>query len=206
MQLGLIGLGRMGSNMALRLMRAGHECVVYNPRPEALQSLVKEGAAGTTSITEFVARLSMPRAIWLMVPAAAVDDVIATLVPHLAAGDILIDGGNSYYRDDIRRAAELKSSGLHYVDVGTSGGVCGTGARLLPDDRRRAGDGGASRAALSHARAGHRRRAAHARARRRRTALRSRLSPLRAARRRPLREDGSQRHRIRPHGSVRRRA
>jgi len=124
-QLGLIGLGRMGSNMALRLMRAGHECVVYNPRPEALQSLVKEGAAGTTSITEFVARLSMPRAIWLMVPAAAVDDVIATLVPHLAAGDILIDGGNSYYRDDIRRAAELKSSGLHYVDVGTSGGVAG---------------------------------------------------------------------------------
>src|SRR6266508_2219891 len=102
MQLGMIGLGRMGSNMALRLMKRGHDCVVYARKPAAVEKLVSEGAVGTTALADFVARLATPRAIWLMVPAAAVDEVIATLVPLLETGDIVIDGGNSYYRDDIR--------------------------------------------------------------------------------------------------------
>ncbi|MGZ8229341.1 MAG: phosphogluconate dehydrogenase (NAD(+)-dependent, decarboxylating) [Burkholderiales bacterium] len=125
MQLGMIGLGRMGSNMALRLMKGGHECVVYNRRPEAVERLVSEGAVGTTSLDEFVARLGKPRAVWLMIPAAAVDDVLAGLAPLLEPGDIVIDGGNSYYRDDIRRAAELQARAIRYLDVGTSGGVAG---------------------------------------------------------------------------------
>ncbi len=125
MQLGMIGLGRMGANMVRRLMRAGHQCVVYDIDPDAVQGLAREGAAGATSLEAFVDRLTKPRAIWLMVPAALVDRELATLAPRLASGDIIIDGGNSYFHDDIRRAAELKSSGIHYVDVGTSGGVRG---------------------------------------------------------------------------------
>jgi len=124
-QLGMIGLGRMGANMVRRLLKGGHHCVVYNNTPEPVAELVKEKAVGTASLAEFAAKLTKPRAIWLMVPAAAVDDTIAGLLPHLERGDILIDGGNSYYIDDIRRAKELSVKGIHYVDVGTSGGVWG---------------------------------------------------------------------------------
>ncbi|HUX83494.1 MAG TPA: decarboxylating 6-phosphogluconate dehydrogenase [Halothiobacillus sp.] len=125
MQIGMIGLGRMGSNMVRRLMREGHQCVVYNRHPEAVEVLRSEGAVGTNSLEDFVARLAKPRAVWMMVPATVVDEVLAQLVPLLEAGDIVIDGGNSYYRDDVRRAAELKEHGMHYVDTGTSGGVAG---------------------------------------------------------------------------------
>ncbi len=125
MQIGMIGLGRMGANMVRRLIRKGHSCVVFNRSPQPVQELVKEKAIGATSLADVVKKLEKPRAIWLMVPAAVVDDTIADLSPHLEAGDILIDGGNSYYIDDLRRAKQLASQNLHYVDVGTSGGVWG---------------------------------------------------------------------------------
>jgi 6-phosphogluconate dehydrogenase len=125
MQLGMIGLGRMGANMARRLLRGGHQCVVFDRSPKAVNDLVQEKAAGASSLQEFAKKLEKPRAVWLMVPAAVVDQTIADLLPHLEAGDILIDGGNSYYVDDIRRAKELASKRIHYVDVGTSGGVWG---------------------------------------------------------------------------------
>src|ERR1700745_2499139 len=125
MQLGMIGLGRMGANMVRRLLKAGHQCVVFDRSPTAVEDLVKEKAVGATALADFVKKLEQPRAIWLMVPAAAVDATIADLLPHLEAGDILIDGGNSYYVDDIRRARELAPKGIHYVDIGTSGGVWG---------------------------------------------------------------------------------
>ena len=125
MQLGMIGLGRMGTFMVERLIKAGHDCVVYDIHPAAVQALEKEKAVGAASLPEFVKKLSTPRAIWMMVPAAVVDETLKTLAPLLQPGDIVIDGGNSYYHDDIRRAAELKEKGIHYVDVGTSGGVWG---------------------------------------------------------------------------------
>ncbi len=125
MQIGMIGLGRMGANMVRRLIRKGHSCVVFNRSPQAVNELVKERAVGATSLADVVKRLEKPRAIWLMVPAAVVDDTIADLSPHLEAGDILIDGGNSYYVDDLRRAKQLAPQKIHYVDVGTSGGVWG---------------------------------------------------------------------------------
>jgi 6-phosphogluconate dehydrogenase len=125
MQLGMIGLGRMGANMVRRLIRKGHSCVVFNRTPQAVNELVKENAIGASSLAELVKKLQKPRAIWLMVPAAAVDDTIADLLPQLEAGDILIDGGNSYYIDDLRRAKQLAPRKIHYVDVGTSGGVWG---------------------------------------------------------------------------------
>lgn len=125
MELGMIGLGRMGANMVHRLLKGGHQCVVYDLSPEAVAELVKDKAIGTASLVEFVKKLTKPRAIWLMVPAGFVDKTIADLLPHLESGDILIDGGNSYYIDDIRRTKELKPKGIHYVDVGTSGGVWG---------------------------------------------------------------------------------
>jgi 6-phosphogluconate dehydrogenase len=125
MQLGMIGLGRMGANMVRRLLAGGHECVVFDMSPTVVAELARERAVGATSLRDFVERLATPRAVWLMVPAAVVDRTIADLLPTLARGDILIDGGNSYYIDDIRRARELGSRGLHYVDVGTSGGVWG---------------------------------------------------------------------------------
>jgi 6-phosphogluconate dehydrogenase len=125
MQLGMIGLGRMGANMVRRLEKAGHKCVVYDRSPQAVQQLAADGATGSNSIDDFVAKLQQPRAIWLMVPAAVVDATIAQLLPKLSKGDILIDGGNSYYIDDIRRAKELSAKGIHYADVGTSGGVWG---------------------------------------------------------------------------------
>ncbi len=125
MQLGMIGLGRMGANMVRRLLKGGHQCVVFDRSPKAVEELAKENALGASSLAEFVKQLETPRAVWLMVPAAVVDKTIADLVPHLEAGDILIDGGNSYYVDDIRRAKELVTKRIHYVDVGTSGGVWG---------------------------------------------------------------------------------
>ena len=125
MQLGMIGLGRMGANMVRRLLKADHECVVFDMSPKAVEELVKEKAAGASSLQDFVKQLDKPRAIWLMVPAAVVDKTIADLLPYLEAGDILIDGGNSYYVDDIRRARELAPKEINYVDVGTSGGIWG---------------------------------------------------------------------------------
>ena len=125
MQLGMIGLGRMGFNIVKRLMRAGHTCVVYDPNAKAVADLVKEGAIGASSLDEFVQKLQKPRATWIMVPAAVTDTVINDLSKHLEKGDIVIDGGNSYFRDDRRRAKELQPKGLHYVDCGTSGGVWG---------------------------------------------------------------------------------
>jgi 6-phosphogluconate dehydrogenase len=125
MQIGMIGLGRMGANMARRLLRNGHDCVVFNRSPKAVAELVAEKATGAISLADLVTKLEAPRAVWLMVPAAAVDETIAELAPLLDRGDILIDGGNSYYVDDLRRARELAEKGIHYVDVGTSGGVWG---------------------------------------------------------------------------------
>src|SRR5258707_9307161 len=125
MQLGMIGLGRMGANMVRRLLRGGHQCIVFDRSPKAVEELVKEKAVGAASLSEFVDGQAKPGAVWLMVPVGAVDKTIADLLPHLERGDVLIDGGNSYYIDDIRRAKELASKGIHYVDVGTSGGVWG---------------------------------------------------------------------------------
>jgi 6-phosphogluconate dehydrogenase len=125
MQLGMIGLGRMGANMVRRLIKGGHRCVVFDVSPKAVQALVDEKAVGAFSLAAFVKKLDKPRAVWLMVPAAVVDKTIAELLPSLERGDILIDGGNSYYIDDIRRAKEVGPKGIHYVDVGTSGGVWG---------------------------------------------------------------------------------
>ena len=125
MQLGMIGLGRMGANMVRRLLRGGHRCIVFDASAKAVEALEKEKAVGAASLTEFAKRLTKPRTVWLMVPTGVVDRTIADLLPHLEPGDIVIDGGNSYYIDDIRRASELRSKAIHYVDVGTSGGVWG---------------------------------------------------------------------------------
>ena len=125
MQLGMIGLGRMGANMVRRLIRGGHQGVVFDRSPKAVEDLAKEKAVGASSLADFVQKLEKPRAVWLMVPAAVVDQTVKDLLPHLEAEDIVIDGGNSYYVDDIRRARELAAKRIHYVDVGTSGGVWG---------------------------------------------------------------------------------
>jgi 6-phosphogluconate dehydrogenase len=125
MQLGMIGLGRMGANMVRRLIRKGHNCVVFDKSPQTVSDLAKEGAVGASSLQDLVKKLEKPRAVWLMVPAAVVDQTIADLLPHFEAGDIFIDGGNSYYVDDIKRAKDLAPKKIHYVDVGTSGGVWG---------------------------------------------------------------------------------
>ena len=125
MQLGMIGLGRMGANMVRRLMKNGHQCVVYDRSPDAIKALAADGAVGASTLDEFVQKLSPPRAAWLMVPAAAVDGTLTELAPKMAKDDTIIDGGNSYYIDDIRRQKDLRPKGIHYVDVGTSGGVWG---------------------------------------------------------------------------------
>ena len=125
MQVGMIGLGRMGANMVRRLLRGGHECVVHDVSPEAVQALAREGAVGAASLDDLAARLAKPRVVWLMVPAAVVDATLRDLVSRLAGGDVVVDGGNSYYRDDIERAKQLATRGLRYVDCGTSGGVWG---------------------------------------------------------------------------------
>jgi len=124
-KIGMVGLGRMGANMSLRLLRAGHACVVYNRSRQAVTALEKHGATGASSLADLVSKLDAPRSIWLMLPAAVVDSILGELTPLLQPGDIIIDGGNSYYHDDIRRAGELEKSGIHYVDVGVSGGVWG---------------------------------------------------------------------------------
>ncbi len=125
MRMGMIGLGRMGANMVRRLLKGGHQCVVFDRSPKAVRELTEQKAVGSSSLDDLVRKLTKPRVVWLMVPAAVVDETIADLLPYLATADILIDGGNSYYIDDIRRAKELALKGLHYVDVGTSGGVWG---------------------------------------------------------------------------------
>ncbi|MBS0579929.1 MAG: decarboxylating 6-phosphogluconate dehydrogenase [Proteobacteria bacterium] len=125
MRIGMIGLGRMGANMVRRLIKAGHECVAYDPKADAVQAVAGYGALGVNSLADLARALKPPRAVWVMVPAAIVDSVIQQLRPHLAGGDVLIDGGNSNYQDDIRRADELKGAGIHYLDIGTSGGVLG---------------------------------------------------------------------------------
>ena len=125
MQIGMIGLGRMGGDMVRRLLKNGHECVVYGRKAAAIKPLVASGAIGSNTLVEFVGNLAAPRVVWLMIPVASVDGVIADLVPLLEAGDILVDGGNSHYHDDIRRSTALRDKGLHYLDVGTSGGVWG---------------------------------------------------------------------------------
>ena len=125
MQLGMIGLGRMGANLARRLQRAGHQCVVYDRNQHTVGQLAGEGAAGATSLEDLVAKLDQPRAAWVMVPAAVAGQVVEELAGLMAAGDVVIDGGNSYYRDDVQRAEALRAMGVHYLDVGTSGGVFG---------------------------------------------------------------------------------
>jgi 6-phosphogluconate dehydrogenase len=125
MQLGMVGLGRMGANMVRRLMRGGHECVVYDVSPDSIKALADDGATGSESMEDFVGKLEKPRSVWLMVPAAVVDSTLDSLVPLLDEGDAVIDGGNSYYRDDIRRSARLAKEKIDYVDTGTSGGVWG---------------------------------------------------------------------------------
>lgn len=125
MQIGMIGLGRMGANMARRLLNGGHQCVVFDRSPKVVQELVEEKAVGSSSLADFAQKLTKPRAVWLMVPAAVVDETIGELSPLLEPGDIIIDGGNSYYVDDIERAKGLRSLGIHYLDVGTSGGIWG---------------------------------------------------------------------------------
>lgn len=125
MQVGMVGLGRMGANMVRRLLKGGHDCVVFDSSPKPVQELVQEKAVGTTSLTDLVTKLQKPRVVWLMVPAGIVDDVIVQISPSLAPGDTLVDGGNSYYIDDIRRANELRTKGIHHLDVGTSGGIWG---------------------------------------------------------------------------------
>ncbi|MDQ2945947.1 MAG: NADP-dependent phosphogluconate dehydrogenase, partial [Acidobacteriota bacterium] len=125
MQIGMIGLGRMGANMVRRLTRGGHQCVVFDKDPDNVKKLAKEGATGAGSLEDFAAKLKPPRAAWLMVPAAAVDDTLHNLSAQMQKDDIIVDGGNSYYIDDIRRAGELKPTGIHYIDAGTSGGVWG---------------------------------------------------------------------------------
>jgi len=125
MELGMIGLGRMGANMVRRLMRGGHQCVVFDANPQSVKAMTQEGAVGASSLAEFVARLKAPRAVWMMVPAAVVDATLKELVHLDQKGDMVIDGGNSYYIDDMRRAGELATHGIHYLDVGTSGGVWG---------------------------------------------------------------------------------
>jgi 6-phosphogluconate dehydrogenase len=125
MQLGMIGLGRMGGNMVVRLAKAGHDCLVHDAHPDAVDAMIKRGAKGFTNLQDFVRQLDRPRLVWLMVPAGVVDNVLQSLTPLLEKDDVIVDGGNSYYHDDIRRAEELRAKGLHYVDVGVSGGVWG---------------------------------------------------------------------------------
>ena len=202
----MIGLGRMGANMVRRLLKGGHQCVVFDMSPKAVNELVKEKATGSSSLQDLVAKLDKPRAIWLMVPAAAVDETIAGLLPHLEPGDILIDGGNSYYIDDIRRAKELAAKGHSLRRRGNQRRRVGSGARLLHDDRRRGRYGQAPRSdlrdACSRARATYR---ARPDAKSMDGTAEQGYLHCGPNGRGPFRQDGPQRHRIRPHGRVCRR-
>jgi 6-phosphogluconate dehydrogenase len=183
MQLGMIGLGRMGGNMVRRLLRDGHQCIVFDRSAKAVEELVKEKAVGVASLSEFVERLTKPRAVWLMVPVGTVDKTIADLLPYLEPGEILIDGGNSYYVDDIRRAKELRPRGIRYVDVGTSGGVWGLERGYCMMIGGEADAVRQSRPDLRHPRTRSRRHSAHAGTRHGRRQggrnVRAGLSPLR---------------------------
>ena len=206
MQLGMMGLGRMGANMVRRLIKNGHECVVFDMSPKAVEELVKEKAAGASSLADLVKMLAKPRAVWLMVPAAVVDKTIADVLPHLEQGDILIDGGNSYYVDDIRRAKELAPKGIHYVDVGTSGGVWGLErgyCMMIGGEDATVQHLDPIFATLAPGVGDIDRTPGREKARRN---VGAGLSPLRAERRGPFRQDGPQRHRVRDHGRVRGRA
>ena len=205
MRLGMIGLGRMGANMVRRLAGKGHSCVVHDANPTAVADLRKEGFDGAVSLQELAAKLARPRAIWLMVPAGGVDAVIDDLAAYLDAGDIVIDGGNSYYRDDIRRAGELAAARHPLSRRRHQRRRGGAGTRLLPDDRRRAADRATPGARLRGTGAGRGRGQPHARAQRRGRQRRAGPAALRPARRRPLRQDDPQRHRVRHHGGVCRR-
>jgi 6-phosphogluconate dehydrogenase len=145
MQLGMVGLGRMGANMVRRLLEGGHRCLVFDLSPKAVDELAQEKAVGADSLVDFAKKIEKPRTVWLMVPAAVVEKTIADLLPHLEAEDVLIDGGNSYYADDLRRAKQLAAKRIHYVDVGTERRRLGPAARLLHDDRWRKGGGQAPR-------------------------------------------------------------
>ena len=202
MQLGMIGLGRMGANMVRRLLKGGHHCVVFDRSAQAVAELVKEKAIGAASLAEFAKQLAKPRAIWLMVPVGAVDDTIADLLPHLERGDILIDGGNSYYVDDIRRANELRPKGIHYVDVGTSGGVWGLErgyCMMIGGEAEAVKHLDPIFATLAPGRGDI---PPHTRTRKSRRDVRARVSALRAEWRRPSRQDGAQRNRIRLDGGL----
>ena len=199
----MIGLGRMGANMVRRLIKDGHQCVVYDRSADTVKQLATEKATGASSLADFVQKLNQPRAIWLMVPAAVVDQSIAELLPLLEAGDILIDGGNSYYVDDIRRAKELATKGIHYVDVGTSGGVWGLERGYCMMIGGEAGSGSASRSHFRCAGARYRRHCAHAGTREARRNCGARLPALRWERGGPFRQNGPQRHRVRHHGGLR---
>jgi 6-phosphogluconate dehydrogenase len=203
MQLGMVGLGRMGANLVRRLMRDGHECVAFDVNESAVEQLESEGATGARSAEEFISKLSKPRVVWVMVPAAITGRTVSQLAALMDAGDVVIDGGNTYYRDDIDRAEELSKTGIHYVDVGTSGGVFGlergfclmiggepeTVALLDPIFKTIApGVEGAPRTEGAEGEPLH---------------GRARLSPLRPGRRGPLREDGPQRHRVWADGGLR---
>ena len=206
MQLGMVGLGRMGANMVRRLMKAGHECVVYDVFPKSVEELVKEKAVGSSSLQDFCSKLSKPRAIWLMVPAAAVDETIAGIVPHLEKDDILIDGGNSYYIDDIRRAKELAPKGIHYVDVGTSGGVWGLErgyCMMIGGEQEQVQHLDPIFKTLAPGKGNIDRTPGREKGRRH---IGRGIPALWDQRRRPLRQDGAQRHRVRHHGRVCRRA
>ncbi len=203
MQLGMVGLGRMGANLVRRLMRDGHRCVVYDVNADAVKTLEGEGATGASSLEDFVAKLEKPRAAWLMLPAAVVDSTLDQLVPLLEPGDTVIDGGNSYYRDDIARAKQLAAREIHYLDCGTSGGVWGLerGYCLMIG-----GETEAVRAARPHLqddrpREGERRAHPQPDPGRHRSAG---VPALRPQRRRALREDGPQRGRVRDDGGDRR--
>jgi 6-phosphogluconate dehydrogenase len=198
MRMGMIGLGRMGANMVRRLMRGGHECVAFDQTAQAVQALAADGAKGTHTLAEFVAALPAPRVVWLMVPAAIVDKVLGELAPLLKKDDVIIDGGNSYYHDDLRRAKEMQRVGIHYMDVGTSGGVLGLerGFCLMIGGEKKVferlepifatlapGGAAAANAARRHGTA-------------------RRLPALRCGGAWPLRKDGPQRHRVRADGGL----